>query len=268
MSFPTTIYLSDDATKKTDSVKKWPLGTRGITSDGRVFRYALNGATALSVAHLVTRANVDNAEFSTGHYISTELGTITTTWNYLDLYCTWDESSTFQADKFADGYLVTAGSTGQGQMVRIKGNTTGVGATTSQVVTINFKEDSRLSASITTAQEIALFLNPYRGTLVNLGTTCGKSILLGVAPCAVAASKYYWLQTWGPCVMLGSAAVIGQPLSQDVTTESSNSGYYQVWAHQTTDGTSGDWPLILGVCWGAGSGTALEPQLVNLMLSP
>lgn len=267
MSFPTTVYLTDDMVKTQSAVKKFPLGTRGITSDGRVFRYALNGATALSAARLIMRAAVDNAEFSTGNYISTAMGTITSTWSSLDIYCTWDATSTFGLDKFADGYMVTSGTTGPGQMVRLKGNTTGVGATASQVVTLKLKEDSRLSASITTAQEISLFLNPYKGTLVNLGTTGGKSCVLGIAPMAVTANYYYWLQTWGPAVAIGIAApALGQPLKQDVTT--SNSGYINTWQHGSTEGTSADWPQIIGYCLAAGNAAALEATLINLMISP
>jgi hypothetical protein len=266
--FPTTVYLSDDQVKTQSSTKKFPLGTRGMTSDGRVFRYALNGASNITVGLLVMRAAVDNAEFSTGHPISTAMGTITSTWNSVDVYCTWDASSTYGADKFADGYLVTAGSTGPGQMVRLKGNTTGVGATAGQTVTLNFKEDSRLSASITTAQECGLYLNPYKGTLVNLGTTGGKSAILGVTPITVTASYYYWLQTWGLAPVLGiSALSLGLPVQQDVTT--SNSGYVvaQV-ANATGADNSGYTPACIGVCWGAGNGSALEAQIVNLMISP
>jgi hypothetical protein len=265
MSFPTTVYLSDDAVKTQSSTKKYPLGTRGVTSDGRVFRYALNGATALAVGKIVKAPAADNAAFSTAHPISTDMGTITSTWNSIDINCTWDASSTYGKDKFADGYLVTAGSTGPCQMVRIKGNTTGVGATASQKVTLTFKEDSRLSASITTAQEFALYKSPYDAVVVNLGVAAGATAVLGVPPIAVTASHYFWLQTWGYCPVLGIGALtLGAPVRQDVTT--SNSGYVAK-QHPTTDAVT-DYVQVLGVCWGAGNGTAEEAQIINLMISP
>jgi hypothetical protein len=259
MSFPTTLFLSDDAVKTQSSAKKWPLGTRGITSDGRVFRYAYNGASALSAGNLVEAAAALNCELSTGQPLSTDQGTITSTWGGVTLMTTWDATSTYTKDMFADGYLVTAGSTGAPQMVRIKANTTSVGATASQKLEVTFKEDSRLATSITTAQEIALYRNPYYKTLVQNGA----GAIIGVAPIAASASYYYWLQTWGLCPVVANIAVAQGIRVQGCATTS----YSGVIGSDTTLGST-ETLAPIGVMWNIGNGTAGETQIINLQISP
>lgn len=264
MSFPTTVYLSDDAVKTQSSSKKWPLGTRGITSDGRVFRYSYNGATALSAGNLVQRKAAANCELSTGQPLSTDQGTITSTWGAVTLMTTWDATSTYTKDMFADGYLLTGGSTGGGQLVRIKGNDTSVGATASQKLTVTFKEDSRLSASITTAVEIALYTNPFYKVIVYTGVAGAAAAILGVAPIAVTASYYFWLQTWGLCPVIGDAALqnLGARVQGSPTTS-----YSGVVGSDTTLGTTGTGAPI-GTVWAVGGGVAGEPFIINLQISP
>ena len=56
MSFPNTVQLSEEQTVTIASAQSVPLGTRGVTTDGRVFRYAQAGATALTAHKLVISA--------------------------------------------------------------------------------------------------------------------------------------------------------------------------------------------------------------------
>ena len=47
MAFPTTVQLKQGMEKVETSSQKHKLGTRGVTSDGRVFYYAENSGTAI-----------------------------------------------------------------------------------------------------------------------------------------------------------------------------------------------------------------------------
>jgi hypothetical protein len=203
-----------------------------------------------------------NCELSTGQPLSTDQGTITSTWGSVTLNATWDASSTYTKDMFADGYFLTAGSTGPGQLVRIKGNSTAVGATASQTLTIDFKEDSRLATSITTAQEIALYANPYYKVIVYVGTAGAAQAILGVTPIGVTAGYYFWLQTWGLCPMLSDLAVnLGSRVQGNPTTSNYNVG------SDTTLGTTGTGASV-GTVWAVGTGTAGEPFIINLQIAP
>ena len=53
MSFPYTVNLDYGSEKITGTAKKYSLGTRGTTPDGRVYYYALNGGTAIETGRLV-----------------------------------------------------------------------------------------------------------------------------------------------------------------------------------------------------------------------
>ena len=44
-----------------------------------------------------------------------------------------------------------------------------------------------------------LVQNPYKGVLVSSDGN-GPGMPMGVTPCAVAASYFFWAQTWGPCL--------------------------------------------------------------------
>lgn len=219
MSFPFTVPLSPKEVITPTSTKRAPLGTRGATADGRIFRYARAGATALvkgyccqSEVGATQWANATACWLSTAWF--TEIGTtyIPAGTNYLHLSSTMDSDLSVTANDFADGWVWDSGtSTGAGQAMRIKSHTVGVsgstgfGATGGQVL-MYFEDGYQLSEPIDTAHEISFAKNEYDDVIVVPTTMTGE--LVGVPPVNVPASYYFWIQTWGPCAVRAEAEAI------------------------------------------------------------
>lgn len=219
MSFPYTVPLTAREVRTPTSTQRAPLGTRGMDDNGRVFRYAKNGATAL-VKGYVCQAKVQTTAWgnTTASYLSTafltELGTtsIPAGSTYLHLTATGDTDLTVTKDLFKDGWLWVSGTaTSAGQLIKVKthnvasSGSTGYSATGGQLY-VQFDNGYALSDVIDTAAEISICENEYDGVVVCATTATAE--LVGVPVCDVAVSYYFWLQTWGPCVLKSEAEAI------------------------------------------------------------
>jgi len=219
MSFPYTVPLTDKEVRTPTTTQRAPLGTRGATPDGRIFRYAKNGATALTKG-LLCQGKVQTTAWSntTASYISTafltELGTtdIAAGTTYLHLTATGDTDLTVTKDLFKEGWIWVSGTaTSAGQLMKIKTNnvassgSTGYSATGGQLY-VEFEAGYALSDPIDTAAEVSVCENEYDGVVVSATTATAE--LVGVPAVNVAASRYFWIQTWGPCAMKSEAEAI------------------------------------------------------------
>lgn len=221
MGFLTETPLTLSQVKTTSSVKYCPLGTRGVTADGRVYYYALNGATALLVGDLVQSAPVDKlAIASNDPGIDTQ--DVTSTWRSLRVSATgstWIAPAVIK-DEYQDGFIVVENSTMTnvpGQMVRIKSNTQAndTSSTGAEYYTeLTFAEDDGFKGGADTDVTIQVIRNPYYAVVpyAAVATFVGKP--LGIPMCAIPASYYFWLQTWGAAVVRNQGtSVLGAILS-------------------------------------------------------
>jgi hypothetical protein len=166
---------------ETSTTQKEALGTLRILDDGRKFRYAKNGASALVagnalqapvvVAHHVEMAVVAAAAAGTKSVTVTLGGTAVT------------------ANQYAAGFLQINKADGIGHQYKILSHPA-ADAAANVVLTL---EDPIVDA-LTTSSEASLIANPYAAVVVTTGATC---IPVGVAPCDVAANAYFWSQTGG-----------------------------------------------------------------------
>ena len=167
------------------------LGTIGITTDGRRFRYCLNNASTAMVAGQLQQGRAEDtgdqsllmAAASIGATSVTTVGTVTVT-----------------ANQYANGYIVFTGEggTGNGLYYRIKSHP----AATAAVVTLTLYEG--LEVAITTSTQADLVPNLYDGVIVY--PTSATSAPAGVAVIAVPASSYGWIQTGGEGLVLADAS--------------------------------------------------------------
>jgi len=205
MSFPGSVLLSPKSVVTTTTVKRHRFGTRGQTTDGRVFRYAKAGATVTKGRIVTAKAQGDMAyDTNTAPYTDTGW---TTTWNHIRLSTTWASpggSTGVTKDLFADGYAWTGSTEGYGgQVVTIKSNTTGATSAASQFTVLTFQDESRWSADFDSETRIGVIMNPYNGVIVQAGGALPTTLrVIGVAPCTVASGSYFWLQTWGPAAVI------------------------------------------------------------------
>lgn len=204
MSFPGSVLLSGADILKITSAKIHPLGTRGYTRDGRVYRYARNGGTALKAGFVVQSATPSAYEilyttgttelFANSTKVKVKSGTgarLTTKNSYADGFVYLQTSSTLK---------------GSGLYAQIKSHTTETLSATG-VATVYFYSGDGLYSPTTncgsTNASLGIIPNPYDKVIVK---PAGKktALVVGVPNRPVTANYYFWVQTWGPCPIKGS----------------------------------------------------------------
>lgn len=217
MSFPGTVYIRDSEARSTSTTQRLPLGTRGLTPDGRAFRYCKNAASSILVGKLVGKMSNDisldnDNDFCTSTLYQDELTTATSV-----VYVKPAATEVIAAGVFDEGYLYVNDAAGEGQYLIIESNPA-LDGTVSAIWPIYLQPDSRLSATLSTASLIGLLENKYKD-VVTSGPDATYTTPLGATVAAVAASVYFWLQTWGPCVVWANLTVAdGSVMTYDTFT--------------------------------------------------
>ena len=205
MAFSTRIYADYGMEKKTGTDKYHSLGTILELPDGREFRYAKAGGTALGLGLTVaTPAPIAHHDM--------DLATAATAVGASSITLTL-EGTLATEDQYADGYLYTNDghgdvAAGQGQVYRIAGHdaidSAGSGA-------FNLAENDKVAVALTTACRSGLIANPYSAVVVTPTTVLNRTC--GVPATEIAASAYGWIQTKGlASVRVLGTVVVGEPL--------------------------------------------------------
>ena len=177
------------------------LGEQMVTPDGRKFRYALAGASALVVGNLL-QSQVEDTDSENLAVAAAAVGatTVTTT-----------STLTLTANEMAGGYMVVAVTPGLGDVYRIKSHP----AVTTAVVTLTLEDPIRVA--LTTDSRVDLVANLYRSVIQNPATATGVPV--GVAVYAIAAAEYGWIQTGGlACVLNDAGSTVGTNVSASNAT--------------------------------------------------
>lgn len=197
------------------------IGEMAYTPDGRGFRYAKNGGTAMVPGRLYQSAAEDTTNHQNLTITASAAGatSVTTT-----------STVTLTANALAGGYLVVSdATTGEGQVARIKSHP----AATAAVVT--FTLEDALPIATTGTVKIDVHPGPYNGVVIAPTTATGGPV--GVAVHAVAASEFGWLQTHGPAPVLAQGAVtVGDDI---VPANSTTTGTVVAKADATIDAVVG-----------------------------
>jgi len=259
MSFPVTVGLEIGAEKSTYAANQngRKLGTRAIQPDGRVYRWALNGATAIEGGKAVqtaadARASVHASGLTIVNATVTGVTTITIT----------AATTTVAADYYADGDLVIDTSPGQA-MYRIKTNTAAVSGGNTEVTLYESDEIKNALTSGTTT--VGLRANPYTSVIITPTTVTGA--VIGVTPINVPVGEYFWLQTWGLAnVNVDQAPVAGKRVIAGVLSV----GHLDISSTSSADSTGANeassYPQI-GVAQSGGAG-ADKYHRIFLTISP
>lgn len=177
------------------------LGAQATSGDGRIFRYALAGTTALVAGNLLASSATSSGNLNLAPLAAGTLATIVTT------------SSTLAAaaNQFVGGTLGIRTTPGNGLVYKIKSHNTVTSGT------VAFVLEDPIQVSLTTASRIDVIANPYWNVLAN--ATTATAMPIGVAPFAVPASNYFWVQTRGPAAVLQDGATnVGLPLGPSAVT--------------------------------------------------
>lgn len=191
------------------------LGAKASTGDGREYRFALAGATAI-VPGKVQQSSVENTGWENLAIASAAIGatSITTT-----------STVTVTANAWAGGYVMVTVTTGQGYIYKIKSNP----AVTSAVVTITL-EDPIIIALTAATTKIDVIANPYSGIIVNPATASGQAVGVGIF--AIAAAQYGWVQTGGATNVLADGTVV---VGEEVGSSASVAGAVKATAGVVSD---------------------------------
>lgn len=183
------------------SVKKEQIGILRILQDGRAFRYAKAGSSALSAGKLTVAAAVAAAvtnKACPAASVGTKQLTLTI------------GTATYAENFFAGGYLQINDEDGEGYQYLIE-SSTAVSNGTSIVVTLA----EGIKKALTTSSKFTLVHSPWIGTE---HSATQARIPAGIPPVDVPANYYYWSQVAGVGIGLiagtpavGSKLTIGTP---------------------------------------------------------
>lgn len=175
------------------STKQLSLGTKGVTRDGRIYRYALAGGVTLDPGKLCVNADlaanhtnivVQTAAAIGATQVKATLGATAATLN-----------------QYADGYLTVNDATGEGINYLISGH---AAAGSAGVITVNLAEPLKV-ALVASTSEVTLKANNWSGVVISIADQADQPV--GVPNVTITAAYYGWLQTGGECAVLADEAV-------------------------------------------------------------
>lgn len=187
------------------STAKETVGTLRVLDDGRKFRYAKAGTSALAAGKLnvaaVVGATVMNEACASAHAIGENVFTETIT-----------AGTAYAEDYFAGGFLQINDATGEGHQYEIDSSTAVSAAGTS--ITLSLRSPIRV-ALVAATSEFTLVHNPQMAVVES---TTEESLPTGIAPVVVTASYYFWNQVAGEaCALVAGTPAVGSMLTISAT---------------------------------------------------
>ncbi len=208
---------------------QYMVGTQLIMPDGRTFRYAKAGGTALSKALMCSGGAHEDKVLQEvlGSGLDWAVGDTQVT-------MTVTTGATFVENEYANGYVYANKVNEVGDIYRILAN---------KVQSTDTKMDLLLASpvrnAIAAATELTLCKSVYRDVVVFATTPVNAAA--GVPLIDVTADYYCWLQTGGPCPIIkdaGDTIVLGAPVGAPGTAAAAgkvgllaDDGTGSIWGH-------------------------------------
>lgn len=180
------LILSAQDTVTSTSTQAHPLGAYAETSDGRGFRYAKVGSSALVAGDVIQAP----AQITTHQQLTpTAAAAIGDTSITVTLGAT-----AATANQYADGWAVIDTAPGAGHAYQIESHPA---ADASATLTVTLRKSDAIAVALTTTSRVSLQANPY-SAVIQAPVTTLTGAPVGVAPAAHTAAYYGWIQTHGP----------------------------------------------------------------------
>lgn len=240
----------------TSTTQHFPLGTRGILSDGRSFYYAsYTASTALTPGNLMVVAtavaNHVSVAYASGGTAGSDSVTVTL------------GATLASANQYQDGYIIHIDGTNPGQVRKVKEHPAADSAATLQVTTYD-PWTNDLDG------ELTLKVNPYSAIVQSPGNAAACPV--GVNVCNLADSSsttsYFWVQTWGPCGVIGDGSTFADGsrvmAATGGTGDAGQVTLVDQTANQATDFAAPPIGIIIEASDAASDG---DGRLVNLMIA-
>jgi hypothetical protein len=168
------------------------LGALGVTPDGRVYRWAKAGGTALDPGKLTVNADVDSDVVNKTVAATVAAGATSVT---------LDAAGAVTADFYKGGYLVVSDATGEGVSYLVEGNQAVSGAAE---LTVALAEPLKVGLTVDVS-EVTLIQHDLQGVVISATDQADQP--MGVPNVTVTADYFCWLQTGGSCAVLADEAV-------------------------------------------------------------
>jgi hypothetical protein len=178
----------------------FPMGTQ-LTQGDRKWRYALNGASGLSVGVPVQSAAAAHAEQDDDIEVAA-VAAIGATTVSLTSTANLDAAPNNVKDDFAEGYLIVNDVVGEGHMYKILKNDLLTGTSNS---TFTLYPLDKIRVALDATSQVGIIRNPYYKVIATAAVVSGA--VMGVAQFAVTAANFFWLQTGGPASLIPQAAI-------------------------------------------------------------
>lgn len=166
------------------------LGAYATTGDGRYFRYALAGSSALVAGKLQQASAEDTTNLQNLAVYAAATAAVSVANS---------AAITLSANQVAGGLLVVTTNTGAGFSYKVKSHAAATAGT------VSFNLEDALVQNVSTSSKIDLIPNIYSKVIVNPITATSAPV--GVAVYNVTASQYGWIQVEGPCPVLADGAL-------------------------------------------------------------
>lgn len=226
--FNPPLFLSGQDVYTADQVQNHVPGTIAYASEGRIFRYALNGAVALVAGNLLQEA----AEDTTYENMAVLASPIVLPQNGVQTVNITNGTATITQAQFMGGHVSVYTTPDIGKEYDILGITGTL--TTGGALTVTL--DRPLTTAWTTSTKVNMKKSPW-SQVIQAPATTQTGMAVGVINWALPAStatvlQYGWVQTHGPAGVLsdGSTFAVGS----GVGTPSSTAGCVTVYAAGTT----------------------------------
>lgn len=172
-------------------------------ANGKAFRYALVGASNLVMGNVIQSSAVDTQFTNMAVGVAGVVGDMSLTIT--------NGTTTVSANQFDGGSIsvYTAGTVAIGEEYTIVGHTTGTSG-----ATLTIYLDRPLRTAYTTSAKVNMRRSPWSGVIQAPATTLTGTIA-GIAPFALTAAQYGWLQTKGVTAALsdGSSILVGSAIA-------------------------------------------------------
>jgi len=179
-----------------------PLGTRGSTADGRVYRYVKAGGADLVAGNVIQSPAIPAGQLTKAINATSAVGLGAT---LITVTC----ASSVAAGFYNEGYLIVASGAGQGFLYTIN-NHPAVSTGASGIFRL-YDEDA-LQVAVTITSTVSLIPNKYGG-VIRTPVTTATGVIVGVATYVITSLQFGWIQTWGPCAVLGGDTnALGSPV--------------------------------------------------------
>lgn len=199
---PTPVVIAQDLFTAS-TTQQHSLGEKAYSPDGRVFRYAQAGGSALVAGNLLqSSASVANHKTMTPSAAAVGDTTVTFTLG----------ATAAAANLYANGLLIVDTTPGNGISYLIKGHPA---ASSGASLTVTLADP--IFVALTTSSRVTLVANAYQNVIQM--PTSATSTVAGVALTALASASFGWIQTGGnSSVLVQSTPAIGAAVMPSTTT--------------------------------------------------